>query len=230
MFTVEVASNSVPGRLRRNDDRFLVDQGSRLFAVADGDTGSGDGGLAAEHALMLLDTGFEGNLGEAVAYVQDEMARLKEKGSTLGETTLTALHISDGDAEVANVGDSPCYLVRDSELHLLSSIDRTPSGAMSQTIGMADGIQVHKASLPLRDGDVFVLGSHGVAQVLRHNVVVPMARASLMEPGRVVAEIIRRAETTEGRSDDDKTVIVIRLTEEESGTLIMPGSSHRSDE
>jgi len=88
------------------------------------------------------------------------------------------------------------------------------AGRISQTVGASKGISVHSAFVEMRDGDLFILGSHGVAHVLAENVVIPMARSARLVPAHVVAEVMRRAEGAEGHSDDDKTVIVVRVREE----------------
>jgi hypothetical protein len=56
MTPVEVSSKSVPGTSHDYEDRILVNEARRLYAVADGVTSSsqGSGGVAAELALALL--------------------------------------------------------------------------------------------------------------------------------------------------------------------------------
>jgi len=213
LLPTEVFEKSVRGTSHAYEDRTMVDQASRLFAVADGVTRSsqGSGAVAADRALMLLQSSFSGNLVAAVYSVHRDMVRLRREDKAVGETTLTALHIREDDvAEVANVGDSPCYLLREQELHVLTQFDETPQGAISQTIGYPEEVEVHRAVVDLRRGDYLILASDGVAHVLNHVVLLPMARGHISAK-EVGEAIIERAVATPARYDDDKSVIVIRV-------------------
>lgn len=215
LLPIEVFDKSVPGTSHAYEDRTMVDEESRLYAVADGVTSSsrGSGAIAADRALMLLEASFSGNIAAAVSLVHKEMVRLKKEDETIGETTLTALHIREDDvAEVANVGDSPCYLLRGQQLHVLTQLDETARGAISQTIGYPEDVKVHRAVVDLRSKDYLILASDGVAHVLNHVVLLPMARE---EPtAKEVAEtIIERASEMPAKYDDDKSVIVIQVLE-----------------
>jgi serine/threonine protein phosphatase PrpC len=124
---IDVSWKSVPGTSHDYEDRVLVDEGKRLYAVADGVTRSsqGSGGVAAELALALLREEFAGDLASSVLAVHARMFELKKADRTIGETTLTAAHVGEEKAEVVGIWDSPAYLLRDRELYLLTRPDKS---------------------------------------------------------------------------------------------------------
>jgi serine/threonine protein phosphatase PrpC len=221
MTRVEVSSKSVPGTSHAYEDRVLVDEDRGLYAVADGVTNSsqGCGGLAAEVALALLQELFAGDLAEAVAQVHKRVFELKKSERAMGETTLTAAHVGEDVAEVVNVGDSPAYLLRDGELHVLTNPDSSELGYITQVIGYPESITVHNAVVQLRGDDHLLLASDGVAHVLNHEVLLPIMAAAVAAGSNDVAEaIVEGAKGTSVGYDDDKSVIVIRVLESEPAT------------
>lgn len=223
MLSIEVFGKSVPGASHVYEDWTIVDETSKLFAVADGvNTPRGSGALAADRALTLLEDSFSGSLASAVARVHTEMVRSKRDDDGVGETTLTALHIRDDDvAEVASVGNCPCYLLRKSELHVLTRFDEDAEGTLTQAIGRPGEIDVHVLDVKLREGDYVILASDGVAHVLNHIVLLPIAREERTAQG-VAEAIIERAVATPAKYDEDKSVIVIKVEEEDTSSRLVP--------
>ncbi len=207
-----VSSKSVAGSTHVHEDRILVDRERGLYAVADGVTMSsrGSGGLAAEFALDLLKETFNGDLREAVKAVHERLFEAKRGDRRIGETTLTAVHLLKGRAEVVNVGDSPAYLVRGEDLKIMTQPDRSEVGYISQVIGYPERIKVHSISESLRVGDFLILASGGVAHVLNHITLLPILDATLATSD-VADAIIKRAKVEWAGYDDDKSVIVIRV-------------------
>jgi PPM family protein phosphatase len=214
MTSFEVSSKSVPGTSHDYEDRILVDEATGLYAVADGVTRSsqGSGGVAAELALALLKELFAGDLAGAVGEVHKKIVELKKSERTVGETTLTAAHLGGDAAEVVNVGDSPAYLLRDGELHVLTHPDKNELGYITQVIGYPESIGVHSAVVELRGGDYLILASDGVGHVMNHEMLPPIAAAAVGS-NDVAEAIVERARETWVGYDDDKSVIVIRAME-----------------
>ncbi len=133
------------GRKRdHNEDSFLVDEGLRLFVVADGMGGHAGGGTASRLAVETI----RDRLREAKEKVPDafgdgagpEDARLLEflrqavesacaaifkaaqgDPSLAGMGTTVTAALFDGDtAYVAHVGDSRCYLLRQGRIYQIS--------------------------------------------------------------------------------------------------------------
>jgi serine/threonine protein phosphatase PrpC len=142
---------------------------------------------------------------------------LKKADRTIGETTLTAAHLGKDAAEVVSVGDSPAYLLRDGGLHVLTHPDRNELGYITQVIGYPESIGVHSTIVELRGNDYLILASDGVAHVLNHEILLPIAAAAVGS-NDVAEAIVERARGTWVGYDDDKSVIVIRVLENPSTT------------
>ncbi|MDA4137481.1 MAG: protein phosphatase 2C domain-containing protein [Thaumarchaeota archaeon] len=157
-----------------------MDEERGLYAVADGVTSSsqGSGGVAAELALALLKELFAGDLVVTVDEVHKKIVELRKSDKTIGETTLTAAHVGEDAAEVVNVGDSPSYLLRDGELHLLTNPDKSELGYITQVIGYPESISVHRVVVELRGNDFLILASDGVEHVLNLEVLLPIVAAA----------------------------------------------------
>jgi serine/threonine protein phosphatase PrpC len=206
---IEVASKSITGSAHPYEDRVLVDESKGLFAVADGVTYSsqGSGAFAAELALKLLKENFSGDLLQAIHELHQYIARRKTMDQRIGETTLTAASLKEEWLEVANVGDSPAYLVRGGVMQSLARKDEGPLGGITQVIGYPEIISVHTERVQLEQGDCAIIASDGVEHILHPQIIVPLVAA--LHASKIVDAIINEAESTEAGYDDDKSVIVL---------------------
>lgn len=208
---LKVAARSVPGSVHPYEDRILVDEKLGLFAVADGVTLSsqGSGAVAAELALSLLRENFSGDLTTAISKVHQVVLKRRKGDRTVGETTLTAVAVREGSLGVANVGDSPAYLVRAESMQSLTRADRSSYGYITQVIGYPETIQVHSAGLELEDRDTVIVASDGVEHVLH----APLVHGFVGRPevNEVADAIIEEARVRMAAYDDDKSVIVLRI-------------------
>lgn len=118
------------GRVRReNEDRFLLDEKSLIFGVADGVGGLPGGAeaaqLAVDEVLRTFEASAPGEAPDLVSLVQ----RTNEAVAILGQrisptmgigTTLTIGCIRQDKLHVAHVGDSRCYGSRNGEFFRLT--------------------------------------------------------------------------------------------------------------
>ncbi len=121
-------------------------------------------------------------------------------------STIAALLVEGDEAAVANVGDSRVYVFRNSQLRQLSTDDtwlnavmeRDAAGqarvlkhpmrnVLTQAAGSRDDIDVHVCDVALQDGDLLVLSSDGL-----HNVVTDEGMRAILASGRPVAELCSR--------------------------------------
>lgn len=208
---LDIAYRSVPSTVHSFEDRVLVDEKRQLFAVADGVTISsqGNGGMAAELALKVLEECFTGNVALAITNVHETILKRKNDDKRIGETTLTVAAISDDCLGVGNVGDSPAVLVRPGGIRFLTSEDRNSLGLITQVIGYPKTIVVHGATTKINDGDIVLLASDGVKHVLEQSRLQRITQESNAD--NIAEAIIRAAIAQRVPYDDDKSVVVLRL-------------------
>ncbi len=209
---VDTSSKSIAGNVHPYEDRILVDERKRLYAIADGVTTSsqGTGGVAAKFAIELLRENFSGDVVEAVRKTHERLNEMKLSDRSIGETTLTAASIGEEWAEVVNVGDSPAYLAREDTLQRLFHEDKDGYGYITQVIGYPEEIEVHLKRVSLMKGDYLILSSDGVAHALDRQTILPLVRKDVSAE-MLVQEIVERAQTRSTGYDDDKSVIVLRI-------------------
>lgn len=132
--SLSYAAISHPGRTRRrNEDTFWVDEGQKLFIVADGMGGQRRGAEAARAAVTAIGRALDGSEPRA-ARVLPEALRLPmmwrkaflaandavRGAAPGGGTTLDVLYVRADRAHIAHVGDSRIYLLRAQRLEQLT--------------------------------------------------------------------------------------------------------------
>src|SRR4051812_7055380 len=130
MLSLRAAALSDIGRVRReNEDRYLLDEKSMLFGVADGVGGLPGGAEAAQlsvndvsKALTTLAAEQEPDLVAIVQQTNKMVANLGQQISpSMGiGTTLTFGMIRQNTLSIAHVGDSRCYGLRQREFARLT--------------------------------------------------------------------------------------------------------------
>jgi len=118
MLRLRCAARSETGHVRRrNEDRYLCDEGLRLFGVADGVGGLPGGAEAAESARASVLTSFRAlaasEAPDLPAIVRRAHDAVHATGRTFGPgiaTTLTFGCIRAGEFRLAHAGDSRAYL------------------------------------------------------------------------------------------------------------------------
>lgn len=139
---VRACALSDVGRTRRfNEDYFGLDNERRIFLVADGMGGHGNGEVASRLVVKSIQEFYDElesqsvfrrsrgsaersqHLEEAVNLANSRVLEEVEKdGSLVGMgTTLVAMLVDTDRATVAHVGDSRAYRLRDNRLKLLTS-------------------------------------------------------------------------------------------------------------
>ena len=144
-----------------------------------GEAASYAAALALRDAQPTLEPSAEA-LGEAFRAMQDAVSavRINARLSTIG-TTATVLVAQGARALVANLGDSPAFLLRDRGLATLTvehtdaellrelGINRKPG--LTQFLGMDEGdapIEPHFQPLALEPGDRILLASDGLTDMV----------------------------------------------------------------
>lgn len=195
---------SETGALRtENQDHFLLDPESGLFAVADGLGGLPNGGQASRAAIDIL----QQKLAQFPQMMLDEVLtevnrESRELGFSLDPngfgTTLTfARHLADcGEVELAHVGDSAAYLLAGSEVLLLTkehtvaarmiaadfeaACEAIPPSAhhtLTQCIGQEPYIDPQVERFRVQPGNRLFLFSDGVTKPLQEAALMTMLRS-----------------------------------------------------
>ena len=147
-------------------------------------------------------------------------------GSNMGTTAVLALVVDDR-AHLANVGDSRAYLWRTGELHRLTedhshvyallknglieedAIYTHPRrNEIFRSLGAAPAVEVDRWSLDLATGDLLLLCSDGLWEMLRNDGIIDVLDLNLGDPQVICDELVRRANLAGG--DDNISVIVVR--------------------
>ncbi|MDP9385177.1 MAG: Stp1/IreP family PP2C-type Ser/Thr phosphatase, partial [Actinomycetota bacterium] len=226
-------SDSDPGRRREgNEDAVFVR--SPLFVLADGMGGAQAGEVASRMAVEGFDAGLpDGAPAEGLARIIAEANRRIHDSSVSDDrlagmgTTVTAAYVGEDDVTIAHVGDSRAYLLRRGELTRLTK-DHSLVGELvargklteeqaehhpqrsviTRALGPEPAVQIDTEVYPAREGDVFLLCSDGLTDMVGEGALAPILgrSGSLADAGR---RLISAANDAGGR--DNITVVLFRL-------------------
>jgi serine/threonine protein phosphatase PrpC len=225
------------GRKRRhNEDAYVLQP--PLFAIADGMGGARAGEVASSLAAAALQTGGVDGSGKdhVIALIQAANRSVYERSSRDAEvagmgTTMTVALVEDATVTFGHVGDSRAYVLRDGALEQLTDdhslvAELVRGGKLSaeeaehhpqrsvitRALGTDPDVDVDTFTVDARDGDVFVLCSDGLTDMVGDEEigeVLGEQRESLREAAE---ELVRRANKAGGQ--DNITVIAFEMTDE----------------
>lgn len=198
------ARTDVGRRRKSNEDAYLVDSSLHLYVVADGMGGHAAGEVASALAVETIqdyvsthreeiDSFSEGTpkqrqkirkiIKDSVRKASQKIHKEARKDKDLRGmgTTVSAMLIAGGRCYVAHVGDSRIYLVRDDEVHQMttdhnlvnemiragrldpSEAESTPfTNALTRAVGVYPAVEVDTLELELMANDAFLLCSDGL--------------------------------------------------------------------
>ena len=222
-----------------NEDSYIANIQSRIFLVADGMGGHAAGEIASQIAASTIDElvssrNSDSNIEEILqAAVKEankrvfETQKLKSEYRGMG-STLTALTFLDDHYYVAQVGDSRAYLFRDKKLQQLTrdhslvwplyesgiltkdDISRHPQkNLITRSIGTHSEVEADLQKGPVQEGDVFLLCSDGLTDVLSDHDILKVFIDNAHDP-REISELFIRAANS-GGGPDNVTAVVICL-------------------
>lgn len=202
-------------------------------AIADGVSGSGSGRRASETTVRSLLHDFYGapvrwnfavTIDKVLRSINDwlsaENARNPERDGVV--STLTMLLFKGNYYYLAHVGDSRAYRRRGRMLRQLT-IDHTwQRGDMRHVLKRAVGLDTHLvvdcSDGELMPGDVFVMASDGVWEVLGERVMREVLDAQ-SDVQTIADELVRRSVTNQVRymGRNDATAVVVAVEKSGSG-------------
>lgn len=236
-----VGARTDVGQVREgNEDSYLAK--APVFVVADGMGGHIAGDVASATAVEVI----QKELGDARADQPETLiAILKNANSEIYEkaaadeslrgmgTTCTLMLVADSTAQIAHVGDSRAYLLRDGELQQVTE-DHTLVGRMvsegrldpeeaehhpqrsiiTRALGVDSEVDVDLISLDLQTGDRLLLCSDGLTSM----IAAPQIREVLADgddPQAAADALVDQANSAGG--DDNITVVVVFAGIEQTG-------------
>jgi serine/threonine protein phosphatase PrpC len=226
-FEIDIGFTSLAGKRDVNEDfaaAMLPEPGQEamgaIAAIADGVSIGGLGREAAQTTVTSLVRDYFGTpetwdttvaLDRIIGAQNSWLAGLnRRRQPACGLTTLTALVLRGQTYSLAHVGDTRAYLVRDGEVTQLTH-DHTMGHAdfnhqLLRAVGAEDRIVVDYRQGDLHVGDLFVLLSDGV-----HNVLpAKLLQAREAPQAQVLSEQLVQAALQAG-SRDNATALVVRV-------------------
>ena len=229
---VELAERSDTGRVRdHNEDRSYASP--TLVAVADGMGGALAGEVAAQIAVDAMDNltapmdarEVQRAIEHANRTIRDMASR--DSGKAGMGTTMTAVAVEAGRADIVHVGDSRAYLWRDGALRQLTEdhsvvAELVRRGSISEeeaehhphrnvitrALGAEPDVQGDRGSEQLMDGDVLLLCSDGLyGEVGDAEVTEVLSEAASLEAA--AEALVERANRNGGF--DNVTVVLARI-------------------
>lgn len=192
------AGRTQQGQARpRNEDAYLDCPQQGCWAVADGMGGYRHGDVASRSVISsLASLPARGNLDQRVLAARHSLQSINHRlacaqsGANLNVTmgsTVVALLLEEGRAACMWAGDSRCYLWRGQRLYQLSrdhsllrqlmdeghlsavQAQAHPAArALTRAVGAHRSLHLEVLELSTRPGDVFLLCSDGLYQILSH--------------------------------------------------------------
>lgn len=229
------------GRVRdNNEDSLLIGDGrdETLYVVADGIGGFEAGEVASGITIETLgdlapDESFDDAVQEANRRILDA-AREDNKLSGMG-TTIVAVRFggtrSDPVAEIAHVGDSRVYLIRNEALkpvtedhslvaELVRNGDLTSDEAqdhpqrnlITRALGAEERIRVDTTVVPVEVGDRFLLCSDGLSDMVPDARISNLVNTDPQSPKETAERLLEAA--LEAGGSDNITIVIVGVKEQ----------------
>lgn len=200
-----------------------------LFAVADGMGGHSAGDIASAMAIEVLVSELRksDSIGDAVHSANRAIYQRASKDPDLSGmgTTITALYAGDSSAQIAHVGDSRAYLLRDGHLSRLTQdhtvvgrlvqqgrilpedADRHPQRSyLERALGVDAEVDVDVHVLDMTQGDRILLCSDGLFGMIDDDLILQVLTTE-KEPQRAAERLCEEA-VHAGGNDNVTTVVV----------------------
>jgi PPM family protein phosphatase len=242
MLKWHVAARTDAGCQRqRNEDNYYVSPDNRVFAVADGMGGAVGGAMASKLAIEAIQKLWESKkphatdreqikewLEEAVAQANRSVWHVAEEDQSvrgMGTTVVVAVQSEDEYMQIAHVGDSRAYLLRDGKPVLLTNDhsvvqEMVRAGRLTEEqarvnpyknlitrcLGHDVEVEIDQTPVEIRPKDWIVLCSDGLPTVLRDEQICAAAGKS-KDPEGICEELVKQ--TIDGGAPDNVTVVAI---------------------
>jgi len=241
--TWQVASVTDPGIKRtENQDNMFVSPDNRLLVVADGMGGMKGGSKASKLAVTAVErlwgerqpdeldqSVIQTWLLEAVSNANQDVfdaAAADPAVKDMGTTIVAAIHCPDGRVQIAHVGDSRAYMIREGKTVVLTQdhsvvMEMVLQGRMSEEqlrnspfrhyltrcVGHKSKVEIDKTPAEIKPGDWLILSSDGLSTVVLDDSIGEII--ATCETPKDACEKLLKA-TLDGGAPDNVTIIVVR--------------------
>ncbi len=239
------------GKVRgANEDGFLIDEERKLYIVADGMGGHQGGGYASSHAVqgireetMRLEqvqdstqplevpegkTRTQVRLQHALSKTNNQLYQKAQEDPSLRGmgTTVTAMQLDSNFANIAHVGDSRLYLLRDGDLKQLTRDhswvqEQVDAGVLSddeaethplkniitRSMGHEPELLIDLLKEEYRPGDKFLLCSDGLTNMVDDRMIKEVLEKKGPQPA--VEELVRLSLDAGGL--DNITALIVEI-------------------
>ena len=216
-----------------------------LLMVADGMGGQADGQEASRRAVQLLSAYVSDSLRSpqatpetflpllraGVQYANRVLYQRNQEQCTNMGTTMTATLVVDATAYVAHVGDSRCYLYRESVGLSQLTQDHSLVAALAaagiirpediythprrnliyRCLGEKLSVEVDTSTVPLAAGDVLLLCSDGLWEMVRDPQIAAILASPTGDPSHTADALVQAA--LAGGGEDNISALVARVSD-----------------
>lgn len=240
---------------KANEDNFCADDQQSLYVVADGMGGHAAGEIASQLAVETIEQfvkltsvdhdvtwpfGLDGNLSlngnrlkTSIRFANRRvLEKTREKAEYEGmATTVVAALIGEDRADIAHVGDSRIYLIREGKIRCVTSdhswvneqvlsgiIDSAQArthplrNVVTRALGGKEDLEVEMQSLELQDLDLLLLCSDGLTSMIDDDEILRIILADGNDMNQALASLVEAANGSGG--DDNTTAILVSCYEE----------------
>jgi protein phosphatase len=238
-----------------NQDSYRANDEVDLYVVADGTGGSAAGDIASRTAVEAIEEfikltsnedeiswpyGLDENLSlnanrlkTAARFANWKVIKKSRETPTYSgmSTTVVALLVEEETADIAHVGDSRAYLIRDDNLRCLTRdhslvYELVSSGSMdieqarnyplrhviTRALGAKRDVEVEMQTLQLRDKDLLLLCSDGLNAMLRDQDILEIVMKDRPDLGQMVTDLVDAANRAGG--EDNITVVSLAFQQD----------------
>ncbi len=242
MLQWRIAAETNTGCQRQhNEDCYFISPDEHMFAVADGMGGVAAGAVASKLAIEAIDkfwiksspdlqksTGIQEWLNEAIHKANHDICQMSRKNVNMrgmGTTLIIAVQSKSNLLQIAHVGDSRAYLIREGKLTLLTADhsvvqEMVTAGRLTREqarmspyrhlitrcLGHEPEVQIDQTLVRIRPQDRVLLCSDGLTAVL-HDKDIEKVLQKGGKPDKICHELVQ--ETLEAGAPDNVTVVVI---------------------
>lgn len=227
---------------QRNEDNYWVSPDERVFAVADGMGGAVGGAMASRLAIEAIQKLWESKhpdgkdrdairewLDEAVCQANRAVWHQAEEDASvrgMGTTVVVAVQSEDDYMQIAHVGDSRAYLLRDGKPIVLTNDhsvvqEMVRAGRLTEEqarvnpyknlitrcLGHDVEVEIDQTPVEIKPKDWIVLCSDGLPTVLRDEQICAVLNKA-QEPMEVCEELVKQ--TLDGGAPDNVTVVAVK--------------------